>query len=95
MGAEKSTKRPYRRLRKRKLNIKANELLYVVFNKHCISLFNRCIGGHDCNMKKEDKFLIDLEETIEVMLEILQELHNKIKVLYVIVFLLFLMLVFG
>lgn len=48
-------------------------------------------------MKKGENYdyFKDLEETIVIMLEILQELHNKIKVLYVIVFLLFLMLIIG
>lgn len=46
-------------------------------------------------MKREENYFKDLEETIVFMLEILEELHNKIKVLYVIVFLLFLMLIIG
>lgn len=46
-------------------------------------------------MKREENYFKDLEETIVFMLEILEELHNKIKVLYAIVFLLFLMLIIG
>lgn len=95
MGAEKSTKGPCRRLRKRKLNVKANELLYVVFNKHCISVLNWCIGGHDCNMKKEENYFKYLEEMNEVLWESIQELYRKVTTLYLIVFLLFLMLIIG
>ena len=46
-------------------------------------------------MKKEENYFKDLEETIFSLYELVNFQQNEIRILYIVSFLLFLMLVFG
>lgn len=46
-------------------------------------------------MKKEENYFKDLEETIFSLYELVNFQQNEIRILYIVSFLLFLMLIFG